>query len=139
MNALTSRNPRKPRRFCGIDIGKNKHVACVIDRDGERIVRAQSFTNDAEGYQRILDRLQEVGGPTKVAIAWKPPATTGTACTTSWSATATTWRCSIRSRRPNRSPRASARRRPTGIDAHHIAVLLKNGEQRPALIPANSA
>jgi len=56
-------------RFCGIDVAKNKHVACIIDREGQRIVRSQSFTNDAEGFQRILDRLKEVGGPSKVAIA----------------------------------------------------------------------
>ena len=64
--------PTKPRKyacFCGIDIAKNKHVACVVDRDGKLIVRSQSFTNDAEGYQRILDRLKEVGGPSKVSIA----------------------------------------------------------------------
>ena len=27
---------RKYSRFCGIDVAKNKHVACVIDREGQR-------------------------------------------------------------------------------------------------------
>ena len=69
MIAPLSAKPRKHSRFCGIDVGKNKHVACLIDREGAAIVRAQSFTNDAQGYQRILDCLREVGGPSKVAIA----------------------------------------------------------------------
>ena len=36
--------------FCGIDIGKARHVACVIDADGGRLMRSQSFTNDAAGF-----------------------------------------------------------------------------------------
>ena len=67
-------SPRKQSRFCGIDVGKNKHVACVIDRDGNMVVRSQSFTNDAEGYQCILDRLKEVGGPAQVADDDRAPA-----------------------------------------------------------------
>ena len=67
MMASLSTRPRK--YFCGIDVAKNKHVACVIDREGKLLIRSQSFTNDAEGFQCILDRLKEVGGPSKVAIA----------------------------------------------------------------------
>lgn len=126
---------RKHARFCGIDVAKNKHVACVIDPDGKLIVRSQLFTNDAEGFQRILDRLKEVGGPAKVAIAME--------------ATGHYW-YSLHDFLARHcynvvvlNPIQTAKQVTKGIrksqtdriDAHHIAVLLKNGEHRPALIP----
>lgn len=128
-------SPRKQSRFCGIDVGKNKHVACVIDRDGNMVVRSQSFTNDAEGYQLILKRLKEVGGPAQVAIAME--------------ATGHYWyslhdflvdhRYDVAVLNPLQTARQvtkGIRKSQTDrIDAHHIAVLLKNGEHRPAVIP----
>lgn len=127
---------RKYSRFCGIDVAKNKHVACVIDRDGHLIVRSQSFTNDAEGFQRILDRLKGVGGPSKVAIAME--------------ATGHYWyslhdflvrhRYDVTVLNPIQTAKQvtkGIRKTQTDrIDAQHIAVLLKNGEHRPALIPS---
>lgn len=126
---------RKYALFCGIDVAKNKHVACVIDREGKLIVRSQSFTNDAEGFQRILDRLKDVGGPAKVAIAME--------------ATGHYWyslhdflarhRYCVAVLNPIQTAKQvtkGIRKTQTDrIDAHHIAVLLKNGEHRPALIP----
>jgi transposase len=127
---------RKYSRFCGIDVAKNKHVACVIDRDGHLIVRSQSFTNDAEGFQRILDRLKGVGGPSKVAIAME--------------ATGHYWyslhdflvrhRYDVTVLNPIQTAKQvtkGIRKTQTDrIDAQHIAVLLKNGEHRPTLIPS---
>jgi transposase len=135
MNTVTPRTTRNYSRFCGIDVAKNKHVACVIDRDAGLIVRSQSFTNDAEGFQRILDRLKEVGGPSQVAIAME--------------ATGHYWyslhdflvrhRYDVAVLNPIQTAKQvtkGIRKSQTDrIDAHHIAVLLKNGEQRPALIP----
>lgn len=126
---------RKYSRFCGIDVAKNKHVACVIDPEGKCIVRSQSFTNDAEGFQQILDRLKDVGGPSKVAVAME--------------ATGHYWyslhdllvrhRYHVAVLNPIQTAKQvtkGIRKTQTDrIDAHHIAVLLKNGEQRPALIP----
>ena len=55
-------NPKKRYlRFCGIDIAKNKHVLCVIDKEGLTIVRSRSFANDNESYQRILECLKNTG------------------------------------------------------------------------------
>jgi transposase len=139
MNPSDPRNTQKHPRFCGIDVGKNKHVACVIDRDGERIVRSQSFANDAGGYQRILDRLAEVGGPSTVAIAME--------------ATGHYWyslhdflvrhHYDVAVLNPIQTAKQvtkGIRKSQTDrIDAHHIAVLLKNGEQRAALIPGELA
>jgi len=135
MNASTPPTIRTYSRFCGIDVAKNKHVACVIDRDGGLIVRSQSFSNDAEGYQRILNRLEEIGGPSQVAIALE--------------ATGHYWyslhdflvrhRYNVAVLNPIQTAKQvtkGIRKTQTDrIDAHHVAVLLKNGEQRPALIP----
>src|SRR3990172_4629680 len=136
---IASISPRKHSRFCGIDIAKNKHVACVIDREGVLVVRSQSFDNDAEGYQRILDRLKEVGGPSKVAIAME--------------ATGHYWyslhdflirhHYEVAVLNPIQTARQvtkGIRKTQTDrIDAQHIAVLLKNGEHRPAIIPGELA
>lgn len=56
-------------RFCGIDIAKQKHVARIIDSEGQCVARSQSFNNDATGYQSILARLKDAGGPRKVQVA----------------------------------------------------------------------
>jgi len=67
--ATSGKTLHRYTRFCGIDIAKRKHVACIIDQDGAFVARSQAFNNDAEGYQRILARLKEAGGPKRVIIA----------------------------------------------------------------------
>ena len=59
---------REYTRFCGIDVAKRKHVACVIDRRDESLVRSQSFNNDAHGYQTLLNRLKEAGRRSQILI-----------------------------------------------------------------------
>jgi len=48
-------------RFCGIDVAKQKHVACIIDDSGRYLVRPKSIRNDAAGYQQILNCLKQSG------------------------------------------------------------------------------
>jgi transposase len=48
-------------RFCGIDVAKQKHVACIIDQDGRYLVRPKSIRNDAAGYQQLLNCLKQSG------------------------------------------------------------------------------
>lgn len=48
-------------RFCGIDVAKQKHVACIIDDSGQYLVRPQSIRNDAAGYQQLLTCLKQSG------------------------------------------------------------------------------
>ena len=48
-------------RFCGIDVAKNKHVFCVIDREGRTLLKPRSFTNTQEGYQGLLHSLKDIG------------------------------------------------------------------------------
>ena len=139
MKAFKPQTLRKYSRFCGIDVAKNKHVACVIDRDGELILRSQSFTNDAEGYQQILARLQKVGGPRQVTVAME--------------ATGHYWyslhdflvrhQYTVAVLNPiqtaQQAKKAIRKTQTDRIDARHIAVLLKNGEHRPAIIPGELA
>lgn len=48
-------------RFCGIDVAKQKHVACIIDQRGRYLVRPKSIRNDAAGYQQLLNCLKQSG------------------------------------------------------------------------------
>jgi transposase len=67
---MKSAHPPKPfTRFCGIDVAKNKHVACILDRDGQFVARSQSFDNNAKGYELLLQRLKHAGGPGRVLTA----------------------------------------------------------------------
>ncbi len=139
MKTFKPQTLRKYSRFCGIDVAKNKHVACVIDRDGELIFRSQSFTNEAEGYQQILARLQKVGGPRHVSVAME--------------ATGHYWyslhdflvrhQYTVAVLNPiqtaQQAKKAIRKTQTDRIDARHIAVLLKNGEHRPAIIPGELA
>jgi len=40
-------------RYIGIDVGKNRCQACIMDEDGG-ILEELRFTNDAEGIRRLL-------------------------------------------------------------------------------------
>ena len=133
-------NPRKRTpHFCGIDVAKRKHVACVIDPDDHFVVRSQSFNNDAAGFSCLLARLKDVGGPRQVAVAME--------------ATGHYWHslhdfliqegydvAVLNPIQTAQQAKKGIRKRKTDkIDAHHIAVLLKNREHRPALVPNDVA
>lgn len=122
-------------RFCGIDVGKSRHVACILDPSGDCLVRSQSFANDAYGYAQILARLKDAGGPRQVTLALE--------------ATGHYW-FSLRDFLVTHgysvvvlNPIQTAQQAKKGIrkhktdkaDARHIATLLKNGDYKPALVP----
>ena len=126
-------------RFCGIDVAKQKHVACIIDREGTFVARSQSFNNDADGYQRILERLTEAGGPDKILVGME--------------ATGHYWfglhdflrrhgyRVVVLNpiQTAQQAKNGIRKRKTDKIDAHHIATLLRNGEGRAALVPGELA
>lgn len=126
-------------RFCGIDIAKRKHVARIIDRDGQCVARSQSFNNDADGYQSIVARLKDAGGPRKVLVGME--------------ATGHYW-YSLRDflvdhayevavlnpiQTAQQAKKGIRKSKTDKIDAGHIATLIKNGEHRPALVPGELA
>lgn len=53
-------------RFAGIDIASEKHVVAVVDVDGQVIVKATAFEEDAAGYARLLELL---GSPEGCMVA----------------------------------------------------------------------
>ncbi|MHC4430791.1 MAG: IS110 family RNA-guided transposase [Planctomycetota bacterium] len=55
------KTPKQYLRFCGIDVAKRKHVACIIDQSGRCLTRPKSIRNDAAGYQQILNCLKQSG------------------------------------------------------------------------------
>lgn len=137
---MKSAHHSKPfTRFCGIDVAKNKHVACVLDQDGQFVARSQSFDNDAKGYELLLRRLKQAGGPGRVLTAME--------------ATGHYWYSLhdflVRQGYPvavlnpiqtAQQARKGIRKSQTdAIDARHIATLVKNGEHRPALVPGELA
>ena len=44
-------------RFAGIDIASENHVVAVVDVDGQVVVKATGFKEDAAGYARLLALL----------------------------------------------------------------------------------
>jgi len=125
--------------FCGIDIAKRKHVACVIDHDDEFVVRSQSFNNDVEGYQALLNRLKDAGQRRRILVGME--------------ATGHYW-YALRDFLVGKgyevvvlNPIQTAQQAKKGIrksktdkiDAHHIAQLLKNGEHKATLVPDDFA
>jgi transposase len=131
----TSPSQKRPAYFCGIDVAKNRHVACVLDGDGTFRVRSQSFANSAAGFEQLRERLKPLGGPGQVVVALE--------------ATGHYW-FSLRDHLVEHgyevavlNPLQTAQQAKKGIrkaktdriDARHIATLLKNGDYKPALVP----
>ena len=56
--------------YLGIDIAKHNHVASLIDNDGNIIIKTIKFTNDNDGYQKLITQvLSVVSDKSKVAVA----------------------------------------------------------------------
>jgi len=49
-------------RFAGIDIGSETHVVAVVDGEGATVLKATSFSEDAEGYAKLLELLGNAEG-----------------------------------------------------------------------------
>jgi len=97
------------------------------------------LANDQHGYQQLLERLQQAGGPKKVLVARE--------------ATGHYW-FSLRDflaeqayqvavlnliQTAQQAKKAIRKGKTDKIDAGHIATLIKNGEQRPAVVPGDLA
>jgi transposase len=53
-------------RFAGIDIAAEEHVVAVVDADGATLLKATTFTEDADGYRKVLELL---GAPEGCLVA----------------------------------------------------------------------
>ena len=133
--------------FCGIDIGKTRHVARIIDADGETIMRPLSFTNDSAGFALLRQRLDETrcGEPLLIGMEatghyWyalheylsaPPPAAPGQQGYAV--VVLNPLQTAEQSRKQIRKAKTDKR------DARTIAMLMKNGEFRPTVIPGELA
>ena len=46
-------------KLVGIDIGKNKHLFCIMDKEtGELVVKPSSFVNSKEGFDLLIQKLK---------------------------------------------------------------------------------
>jgi len=129
------KTPERYLRFCGIDMAKQKHMACIIDRDGQRLLRPKSFRNDAAGFQQILKCLKETGNSKTILIGME--------------ATGHYWYSLhdflirqgytvvvLNPIQPAQQAKQAIRKCKTDkYDAFHIASLLRSGQYRPALVP----
>ena len=53
-------------RFVGIDVAAERHVVATVDEAGTLLVKPTPFTEDAEGYETLFDRL---GAPADTLVA----------------------------------------------------------------------
>jgi len=126
-------------RFCGIDVAKEKHMACIIDRDGQYLLRSQSFNNDHQGYQRILACLKKTGKTSSILVGME--------------ATGHYWYSLhdflIRQsyhvvvlnpiQTAQQAKKAIRKCKTDKHDAYHIAVVLRSGRYKAALVPSELA
>jgi transposase len=130
---------RSYRRFCGLDVGKNTHTLCIIDAQQNTLTPARSFHNDRRGFQQLLDCLQQTGRKHTVLVGME-------ATGHYWYSlhyTLTQQGYTVKVLNPIQTARQAERevrkRKTDKWDAHRIAVLLKNGNYRSALIPGELA
>jgi transposase len=126
-------------RFCGIDIAKQKHVACIIDNNGRYLVRPKSIRNDAAGYQQILNCLKQSGRKKSILTAME--------------ATGHYWYAlhdflirhgyAVAVLNPiqtaQQAKQAIRKCKTDKYDAFHIANLLRSGQYKAAVVPGELA
>jgi len=125
--------------FCGIDIGKRKHVACLLDAQGKPLIKTLAFNNDAEGFARLRQRLQETASNVPILVGME-------ATGHYWYALHDQlhrWGYAQQVLNPLQSAQqvknAIRKHKSDPSDAIHIATLVKNGEGKPAIVPDDLA
>jgi len=126
-------------RFCGIDMAKHKHVACIIDQDGQYLLRPKSIRNDADGFQQILNCLKQTGRTKSIL--------------TGMEATGHYWYSlhdfltrqgyAVAVLNPiqtaQQAKQAIRKCKTDKYDAFHIANLLRSGQHKAAVVPGELA
>ncbi len=77
-------------RFVGIDVAAERHVVAVVDETDRGLIKATPFSEDAEGYAKLLGLL---GAPTDALVAMEATVITGRICSPRWSRPASPSRC----------------------------------------------
>jgi len=126
-------------RFCGIDIAKRKHVACIIDQDGRYILPPRSFHNNAEGFRQILNCLKRTGRKKSVLAGMEA---TGHYWYTLHDFLARQgYRVAVLNpiQTAQQAKQAIRKCKTDKHDAFHIATLLRTDQYKSALVPGELA
>jgi len=54
--------------ICGIDIGKFRHEACIIDETGKQLAKTLSFTNTTDGGEKLLEYIKQNNPKAEVVV-----------------------------------------------------------------------
>jgi transposase len=55
-------------RYCGIDVGKNRHVFCIKDAHGDILQKPMGFSNHTDGFEKLLSCLKKSGRAKSILI-----------------------------------------------------------------------
>lgn len=126
-------------RFCGIDIAKRRHVACIVEQDGRYILRPKSFNNDAEGFQKILNALKQTGRSTSVLIGMEATGHYWYALHDFLLAQGYTVAVLNPIQTAQQAKQGIRKCKTDKVDAFHIATLLRTHQYKPAIVPGELA
>lgn len=128
------------RYFLGIDIGKYKHVACLLDGEGNVLGQAIHFSADKAGYADLLAYLRAAVGETVLDAIHVGMEATGHYWLTLYAQLTADGLSTITVINPLQTKafrNSNIRGNKTDpIDARKIAQLLRVGELKPSHIPS---
>jgi transposase len=128
------------RYFLGIDIGKYKHVACLLDAEGNVLEKMLPFTADKAGYTDLLAYLRATVGETALDAIHVGMEATGHYWLTLYAQLSADGLGPITVINPLQTKafrNSNIRGNKTDlIDARKIAQLLRMGDLKPSHIPS---
>ena len=126
-------------RFCGIDVAKQKHVACIIDQNGLYLVRPKSIRNDAAGYQQMLNCLKQSGRTRSILAGMEATGHYWYALHDFLTRHGYTVAVLNPIQTAQQAKQAIRKCKTDKYDAFHIANLLRSGQYKAAVVPGELA
>jgi len=130
---------KKYLRFCGIDMAKQKHVACIIDRNGQYLLRPKSFRNDIAGYQQILNCLKQSGRAKSILAGMEATGHYWYSLHDFLTRQGYTVAVLNPIQTAQQAKQAIRKCKTDKYDAFHIANLLRTGQYKTAVVPGELA
>lgn len=131
--------PKQYLRFCGIDIAKQKHVVCIIDQNGQYLLRPKSFRNDLAGYQQILNCLKQSGRAKSILVGMEATGHYWYSLHEFLTRQGYTVVVLNPIQTAQQAKQAIRKCKTDKYDAFHIASLLRTGQYKAALVPSELA
>jgi transposase len=126
-------------RFCGIDVAKRKHVACIIDQSSRYLVLPKSIRNDAAGYQQILNCLKQSGRKKSILTGMEATGHYWYSLHDFLTRQGYTVAVLNPIQTAQQAKQAIRKCKTDNYDAFHIANLLRSGQYKAALVPGELA